>query len=70
MKAKLIEDWKQSWKFLSVQLAAALALLDVAYEYLPAVQSYLPEGWVKWMALAIIVARVIKQRKDAQDATP
>lgn len=68
MKAKLIEDWKQSWKFLSVQLAAALALLDVAYEYLPAVQSYLPEGWVKWMALAIIVARVIKQRKDAQDA--
>lgn len=70
MKAKLIEDWRQSWKFLSVQLAAALALLDVAYEYLPAVQSYLPEGWVKWMALAIIVARVIKQRKDAQDATP
>lgn len=70
MKAKLIEDWKQSWKFLSVQLAAALALLDVAYEYLPAVQSYLPEGWVKWMALAIIVARTIKQRKDAQDATP
>lgn len=70
MKAKLIEDWKQSWKFLSVQLAAALALLDIAYEYLPAVQSYLPEGWVKWMALAIIVARIIKQRKDAQDATP
>jgi len=70
MKAKLIEDWRQSWKFLSVQLAAALALLDVAYEYLPAVQSYLPEGWVKWMALSIIVARVIKQRKDAQDAAP
>lgn len=70
MKARLIEDWRQSWKFLSVQLAAALALLDVAYEYLPAVQSYLPEGWVKWMALSIIVARVIKQRKDAQDAVP
>lgn len=70
MKAKLIEDWKQSWKFLSVQLAAALALLDVAYEYLPAVQSYLPEGWVKWMALSIIMARIIKQREDAQDAAP
>lgn len=69
MKAKLIEDWRQSWKFLSVQLAAALALLDIAYEYLPAVQTYLPEGWVKWMALSIIVARIIKQRKDAQDAT-
>lgn len=64
----LIDDWRQSWKFLSVQLAAALALLDVAYEYLPAVQSYLPEGWVKWIALTIIVARVIKQRNGAQNA--
>ncbi len=68
MKVKLIEDWKQSWKFLSVQLAAALALLDVAYEYLPAVQSYLPEGWVKWIALTIIVARIIKQRNGATNA--
>jgi len=68
MKVKLIKDWKQSWKFLSVQLAAALALLDVAYEYLPAVQSYLPEGWVKWIALTIIVARVIKQRNGATNA--
>lgn len=68
MKVKLIEDWKQSWKFLSVQLAAALALLDVAYDYLPAVQSYLPEGWVKWIALTIIVARVIKQRNGATNA--
>jgi len=68
MKVKLIEDWKQSWKLLSVQLAAALALLDVAYEYLPAVQSYLPEGWVRWIALTIIVARVIKQRNGATNA--
>ena len=68
MKVKLIEDWKQSWRFLSVQLAAAQALLDVAYEYLPAVKSYLPEGWVKWIALAIIVARVIKQRNGATNA--
>ena len=68
MKAKLIEDWKQSWKFLSVQLAVALALLDTAYEYLPAIQSYLPVGWVKWMALAIIVGRIIKQQKDVQNA--
>lgn len=64
MKVKLIDDWKDSWKFLSVQLAAALALLDTAYEYLPAVQTYLPEGWVKWIALAIIVGRVIKQNGE------
>ena len=64
MKVKLIDDWKDSWKFLSVQLAAALALLDTAYEYLPAVQTYLPEGWVKWIALAIIVGRAIKQNGE------
>lgn len=64
MKVKLIDDWKDSWKFLSVQLAAALALLDTAYEYLPAVQTYLPEGWVKWIAPAIIVGRVIKQNGE------
>lgn len=67
MKVKLIDNWKDSWKFLSVQLAAALALLDTAYEYLPAVQTYLPEGWVKWIALAIIVGRVIKQNGERND---
>lgn len=68
MKIGLVDDWKDSWKFLSVQLAAALALLDTAYEYLPAVQMYLPEGWVKWLALAIIVGRVIKQNGERNAA--
>lgn len=61
-KPELIPDWKDSWKFLSVQLAGVIALLDTAYEHLPIVQQYLPEGWVKWFAIAIIVARVIKQK--------
>lgn len=68
MKVELVDDWKDSWKFLSVQLAAALALLDTAYEYLPAVQTYLPEGWVKWIALATIVGRVIKQNGERNAA--
>jgi hypothetical protein len=57
----LIPNWREAWKFMSVQLAAILALLSFAYDYLPAVQQYLPEGWVKWMALAIIVVRIVKQ---------
>lgn len=60
---KPIEDWRNAWSFFSVQLAAALALLDAAYEYLPAAQAYMPEGWVKWMAIAIILARLIRQNK-------
>jgi hypothetical protein len=61
MNLALIEDWKRAWRLLSVQLAALLAALDVAYDYLPQVQQFLPEGWVRWAALAIIVARIVRQ---------
>ena len=58
---KLIPDWRQAWRFLSVQLAAAIALLAAAYDYLPAIRTYVPEGWVKWAALLIIASRVLHQ---------
>lgn len=64
MKLRLIEDWKSAYKFLSVWVAAVLGLLATAYEYLPSVQTYLPEGWVKWFALLIIAARVIHQNTN------
>ncbi len=66
---KLIEEWRKAYKFLTVQLAVGLGFVATAYEYLPAVQSYLPEGWVKWFAIAIIVARVIKQNVEANKPT-
>lgn len=61
---KLIPEWRSAWSFLSVQLAAVLGLLDLAYEYLPAIQTYFPEGWVKWFALVIIAGRLINQRES------
>jgi len=51
-----------------VQIAALLMMLDVAYTYLPAIQAYFPEGWVKWFALAIIVGRVLHQTIEARRA--
>lgn len=56
-----IQDWPRAHKLLSVQLAGLLLALDVAYDYLPAIAQYLPEHWVRWIALAIIVGRVIRQ---------
>lgn len=56
-----IEDWQRAHKLLSVQLAGLLLALDVAYDYLPAITQYLPQYWVRWIALAIIVGRVIRQ---------
>jgi hypothetical protein len=61
---KLIPEWKQAYKYLSIQLATLLAIISAAYEYMPMLQSYLPDGWVKWFALVIIVARLIQQQKE------
>ena len=63
----LVPDWRQAWRFMSVQAAAALALLATAYDYMPAAREYLPEGWVKWAALVVIAARILNQ-KTAGDA--
>lgn len=60
-RPRLIDNWRQAHKFLSVQIAALVAVLSLAYDYLPAVQQYLPQGWVKWAALAVILARVLHQ---------
>lgn len=64
---KLIDEFKQAHKFLSVQIAAILGVAASAYEFLPAARDYLDPTWVKYIALAILIARVIKQSggKDA-----
>ena len=63
-KPALIPEWKEAWRFLSVQMAAILAIMSALYEYLPIMKEYLPEGWVTGFAVAIIVARVIKAKAD------
>lgn len=57
----LIDDARRAWRFLSVQLAALLALVATAWDYMPALQQYLDPAWVKYAALAILVARLWKQ---------
>lgn len=61
LKGLLIEDWKRAWRLSTIQIAAVLGLLDAAVEYLPMVKTYMPEGWVKYIAAVLIVARIIKQ---------
>lgn len=65
MKKKLIDDWREAWRFLSVQLAGLLALLSLAYDYLPAIQQHvgpLSGTWVAVASAVIIVARLLAQR--------
>ena len=62
---KLIPDWRHAWRFLSVQLAALIALLATAFDYLPVIRTYVPDGWVKWAALLIIAGRILNQSVPA-----
>jgi len=61
-KLKLIPDWRQAWTYLSIHATVLLGLLAAAYDYLPAIRTYMPDGWVKWGAVIIIAARLIQQR--------
>lgn len=64
MKNRLIDDWKAAHRFLSVRLAGILALASLAYDYLPAIQTYvgpLSGSWVAAASAAIIVARLLSQ---------
>lgn len=68
MKLEPIDNWRKAYRMLSVQAAALLALVAAAYDHLPTLHAYLPDGWVKWAALAVIAARIIKQDKLNADA--
>lgn len=59
----MMHDVRAAWRWLSVQAAIIVAALATASEYLPEVREYLPDGWVKWAALAILVARMVKQKE-------
>jgi len=65
---QLIDGWKAAHRLFTVQLAALLGLVATAWDYVPALQQYLDPAWVKWVALAIIAARVIQQNKATAEA--
>lgn len=63
----LIPEWQKAYKFLSVQLSAFLVVLSSVYEYLPAIQQYIPGWWIPFIAGLVIVARVTKHPEDKHD---
>jgi protein-S-isoprenylcysteine O-methyltransferase Ste14 len=65
---KLVENWKQAWRWFSVQALAAVALLPVVWPQLPPqVTAWLPESWRPWIIVALavggIMGRLIDQNK-------
>lgn len=70
MKAEIIPEWKQAWRYLTVQLLALVAVLDTAYAYLPMLQEYLPDHWVRWACLVVIIGRIVKVSYEPTEPKP
>lgn len=65
---RLVENAKDAWRWFSVQFAAVLAVLPLAWANLPAdVKVWVPEDWRPWilagLALAVIFGRLIDQEE-------
>lgn len=63
---KLVENWREAWRWHSAQALAVLALLPVVWTELPPeAQALVPEEWRPYvlaaLALAGLVGRLQKQ---------
>lgn len=64
---KFVTDWKNAWRWFSVQALAALVLLPVVWMALPPdVKGFLPESWEPWTLIFIAGAGLIGRLVDQQ----
>lgn len=72
MKPILVPDWRQAWRWFSIQLLALTGALQVAWETLPAdALSVIPQDWRGYITLGLILAAIIGRLIDqgTADAT-
>jgi hypothetical protein len=71
MALKLIPNWRQAYRYVSVQLAALLTLLLSLEPVVPQITAYLPPHYAAYLSAAILVARIVQQAvtasKEAHD---
>jgi hypothetical protein len=63
---KLIEDWRQAWRWFSMQAMAAAGTVQLAWVSLPDdLRRSIPPAWVTGITVALLVAgiagRLVKQ---------
>lgn len=63
---KLIDDWRQAYRFVSMQCMALAVALQGAWEVMPPpLKDRLPDGWVTGISIALLVlgmvGRLVKQ---------
>lgn len=67
IKSYLVADWKKAYTWFSMQIAAIIIFLPMLAPYMPELAQYLPANWYQWLGGAIVLTRIIAQKK-ASDA--
>lgn len=66
----LVPEWRKAWRWASVQIGGIVVLLAGLYDYVPALQKWLPDGkfHTAIVALAVfgILARLYQQKRKEQ----
>lgn len=69
LKSKLIENWRQAWKFVSVQIAIVAAALQAAILTIPDLDKWLGDTFTHFVGLilllSIVLGRLVDQNKPA-----
>jgi hypothetical protein len=66
LRARIVDDWRQAWRWLSVQAMAAAVLFPTVLGTLPErYQNSIPDRWVLRITIALIIigiaGRLFKQ---------
>lgn len=62
---KLVDNWDQAWKWLSVQLIAVAGAIQLAIIGLPdRFVSWIPDKWAHAATLVVVLAAVLGRLKD------
>lgn len=67
----LVSDWKQAWKWFSVQGAAVLAICPVVYENTGFLQDFLPADIFHYgmgaLGALTLISRLVRQGNGSDD---
>jgi len=67
----MVQNWRDAWKWFSVQAFAVIIALPAVWMALPAdVKAMVPDGWEKWIVMGIALAGLFGRLIDQQKAPP
>lgn len=66
---KLVPDWRQAWRWFSVQALAAIIAFPIVWSTLPPeVREHVPDTWLPWIMLLIAIGGLLGRLKDQSKA--